>query len=195
MSKKKGIQLMIMLLFAVTLGFTSTAAFAYWTNNAVQSNVTINFTEEEVNLVINQTSDDFKGKLVPKNYVMFEGEVEQVVFTYDISVDKTLVKEVDLLVEAINIEVDKSSEYSHLIHVTINGVEENSVNNLFNSKVLVTVVVTIEEPIDEEEALSKGIDESFVNVDDSVKAYEAIHDKMISFDLRFSIEPKRSLEE
>ncbi len=194
MSRKKGIQLMIMLLLAITLGFTSTAVFAYWTNNPVQSNVTIRFTEEEAHLVINQTSNDFIGTLVPRNYAMFEGEVEQVVFTYEISVDRTLVKEVDLLVEALNVQIGGSTEYSHLVHVNINGVDDKSINDLYNSTLYVTVIITIDEPIDEEEALSEGLDVSLINVVDSVAAYEAVHNQEISFDLKFTVEPKPELE-
>ncbi len=188
--KGKGVQLIIMLLLATTLGFTSTAAFAYWTNTTLQSNVEIEFTEEDANLVIEQTSNDFVGMLVPKNYAWFEGEYEEVQLVYEVNIDKTLVKEVNLLVEAINVEVGGSSEYGHLINIEINGTKDSSTNDLFNSTVLVTVVITISEPIDLEEANSLGLDESLVNVGDSVAAYEAIHGQVISFDLVFSVEPK-----
>lgn len=190
MSKRKGIQLIIVLLLAITLGFTSTAAFAYWSNSTATSNVTIDFTEEDASLIVNQTSETFEGMLVPKHYVMFEGEVEEVVVTYEVNIDKTLVNEVNLVVESLNVTVAESSTYSHLINVEINGVEDRSVNDLFNSKVLITVIVTIDEPIDAEEADMLGLDSSFVNVEDSVAAYEAIKGQTIAFDLRFSVEPK-----
>ncbi|QWB95842.1 hypothetical protein KHQ89_08000 [Mycoplasmatota bacterium] len=143
MSKRKGIQLIIVLLLAVTLGFTSTAAFAYWTNTSVQSNVTIEFTEEDASLIVNQTNEDFEGMLVPQNYVWFAGEVDEVVFTYEVNIDKTLVTQVNLIVESINVMVGGSSAYSDLINVTINGTEDISENDLYNSKVFITVVVTI----------------------------------------------------
>ncbi|MGE4321247.1 MAG: hypothetical protein AB7E61_07345 [Acholeplasmataceae bacterium] len=190
MSKRKGLQLIIILLLAITLGFTSTAAFAYWTSTELSSNVKIDFTEENASLVINETSDQFSGMLVPKNYAWFEGEVEEVTITYEVSVDKTLVKEVNLVVQATNVMIGDSETYGNLVNVTINGVQNVSTNDLFNSKVLVTVVVTILEPIDSEEANMKGLDESLVNVDDSVAAYEAIHGQTISFDLVFSVQPK-----
>jgi hypothetical protein len=192
MSKRKGIQLIIVLLLAATLGFTSTAAFAYWTNTSVQSNVTIEFTEEDASLIVNNTSETFVGVLVPENYVMFEGEVDKVIFTYEVNIDKTLVNEVDLIVESLNVMVGGSSDYSDLINVTINGAEEISRNDLYNSKVLITVEVTITEPIDAAEANRDGLDESLINVDNSVAAYEAIHGQTISFDLRFSVEPKEN---
>jgi hypothetical protein len=192
MSKRKGIQLIIVLLLAATLGFTSTAAFAYWTNTSVQSNVTIEFTEEDASLIVNNTSETFVGVLVPENYVMFEGEVDKVIFTYEVNIDKTLVNEVDLIVESLNVMVGGSSDYSDLINVTINGAEEISRNDLYNSKVLITVEVTITEPIDVAEANRDGLDESLINVDNSVAAYEAIHGQTISFDLRFSVEPKEN---
>ena len=190
MSKRKGLQLIIILLLAITLGFTSTAAFAYWTSTELSSNVKIDFTEENASLVINETSDQFSGMLVPKNYAWFEGEVEEVTITYEVSVDKTLVKEVNLVVQATNVMIGDSETYGNLVNVTINGVQNVSTNDLFNSKVLVTVVVTILEPIDSEEANMKGLDESLVNVDDSVAAYEAIHGQTISFDLVLSVQPK-----
>ncbi len=190
MSKRKGLQLIIILLLAITLGFTSTAAFAYWTSTELSSNVKIDFTEENASLVINETSDQFSGMLVPMNYAWFEGEVEEVTITYEVSVDKTLVKEVNLVVQATNVMIGDSETYGNLVNVTINGVQNVSTNDLFNSKVLVTVVVTILEPIDSEEANMKGLDESLVNVDDSVAAYQAIHGQTISFDLVFSVQPK-----
>lgn len=190
MSKRKGLQLIIILLLAITLGFTSTAAFAYWTSTELSSNVKIDFTEENASLVINETSDQFSGMLVPMNYAWFEGEVEEVTITYEVSVDKTLVKEVNLVVQATNVMIGDSETYGNLVNVTINGVQNVSTNDLFNSKVLVTVVVTILEPIDSEEANMKGLDESLVNVDDSVAAYQAIHGQTISFDLIFSVQPK-----
>ncbi|MFA6800929.1 MAG: hypothetical protein WCR19_02330 [Acholeplasmataceae bacterium] len=194
MSKRKGIQLIVILLLAITLGFTSTAAFAYWTNTVVSSNVTIEFTEEEASLDVHQSSAAFEGMLVPSNYAWFEGEVEQVTIVYEISIDKTLVKEVNLVVEALNITIGGSDVYSELVNVTINGTKDKSTNDLYNSIVYVTVVVTISEPIDALEASEKGLDESLINVEDSVAAYEAIYGQTIAFDLKFSVEPKLETE-
>ncbi len=190
MSKRKATQLIIVLLLAITLGFTSTAAFAYWSTSDVTSNVTINFTEEDAELLVQQTSESFEGMLVPKHYVMFEGEVEQVVVTYEVGISRELINEVNLVVEALNIKINDLDAYSHLVNIEINGSEEQNVYELFNDSVLVTIVVTIDEPIDALEAQELGLDESLVNVEDSVAAYEAIHGQTITFDLAFSIEPK-----
>lgn len=190
MSTKKGIQLVVILLLAVALGFSSTAAFAYWTSSTRTSNVTIEFTEENASLIINQTSETFEGLLVPRNYALFENEVEEVSVTYEVSIDKTLVKEVNLVVEALNVMVGDSQDYSHLIKVEINGDDQKSINDLFNSTVLVTITITILEPIDQNEADMKGLDSELVNVENSQTAYDAIYGKIISFDLRFSIEQK-----
>lgn len=190
MSKRKATQLIIVLLLAITLGFTSTAAFAYWSTSDVTSNVTINFTEEDAELLVQQTSESFEGMLVPKHYVMFEGEVEQVVVTYEVGISRELINEVNLVVEALNIKINDLDTYSHLVNIEINGSEEQNVYELFNDSVLVTIVVTIDEPIDALEAEELGLDESLVNVEDSVAAYEAIHGQTITFDLAFSVEPK-----
>jgi len=189
-SKRKATQLIIVLLLAITLGFTSTAAFAYWSTSDVTSNVTINFTEENAELLVEQTSESFEGMLVPKHYVMYEGEVEQVEVTYEVEISRELINEVNLVVEALNIKINDLDTYSHLVNIEINGSEEQNVYELFNDTVLVTIIVTIDEPIDALEAEELGLDESLVNVEDSVAAYEAIHGQTITFDLAFSIEPK-----
>lgn len=190
MKPRRSVQYLVIVLLLAALGFTSSAAVAYWNDVRNVSNVVVNFSDEEAELLIEQTSEDFSGMLVPQYYDIFEGQTDEATFTYTVSVDKTLVKEVNLIVEAINVQIGDSNIYADLVHVTINGNDGYHVNNLFNSQVVVTVVVTIDEPIDLEEANIKGLDQSFVNVEDSVAAYEAIKGETISFTLSFTVEPK-----
>eukprot|EP01156_Anaeramoeba_ignava_P024491 Anaeramoba_ignava/c8415_g1_i1.p3 GENE.c8415_g1_i1~~c8415_g1_i1.p3 ORF type:complete len:198 (-),score=12.98 c8415_g1_i1:2700-3293(-) len=194
MNPRRSIQYIVIVLLVTALGFTSSAAIAYWNDVQKVSNVVVNFDDEEAQLLIEQTSENFIGTLVPQYYDIFEGQTDEAVFTYTVAVDKTLVKEVNLIVEAINIKIGDSEDYSDLVHITINGNDRYHVNNLFNSEVTISVVVTIDEPIDAEEAVIRGLDESFVNVEDSVAAYEAIKGETISFTISFRIEPKDSIE-
>ncbi len=194
MKSRRSIQYMVIVLLVAALGFTSSAAVAYWNDVRNVSNVVINFSDEEAELLIEQTSEDFTGTLVPHYYDFFEGQTDEAIFTYTVAVDKTLVKEVKLIVEAINIQIGGSDQYTNLVHIKINENDMYHVNNLFNSEVTITVVVTLDEPIDQQEALDRGLDESFVNVTDSVAAYETIKGEVISFTLSFLVEPKETSE-
>ncbi len=194
MYPRRSIQYLVIVLLVAALGFTSSAVVAYWNDVKNVSNVVVNFDDEEAKLLIEQTSEDFTGTLVPQYYDLFEGQFDEAVFTYTVSVDKTLVKEVNLIVEAINVQIGDSYDYADLVHITINADDGYHVNNLFNSEVTIVVVVTIEEPIDLEEANMRGLDESLVNVENSVAAYEAIKGEIISFTLSFTVEPKESIE-
>eukprot|EP01155_Anaeramoeba_flamelloides_P011077 Anaeramoba_flamelloidesa327141_154.p2 GENE.a327141_154~~a327141_154.p2 ORF type:complete len:197 (+),score=12.46 a327141_154:124-714(+) len=192
MNPRRSVQYLVIVLLLAALGFTSSAAVAYWNDVRNVSNVVVNFSDEEAELLIEQTSEDFSGTLVPQFYDIFEGQTDEAEFTYTVSVDKTLVKEVNLIVEAINVQIGGSDQYADLVNVIINANDGYHVNNLFNSEVTITVVVSIDEPIDLAEAISKGLDQSMVNVEDSVAAYEAIKGETISFTLSFTVEPKET---
>ncbi len=192
MNPRRSVQYLVIVLLLAALGFTSSAAVAYWNDVRNVSNVVVNFSDEEAELLIEQTSEDFSGTLVPQFYDIFEGQTDEAEFTYTVSVDKTLVKEVNLIVEAINVQIGGSDQYADLVNVIINANDGYHVNNLFNSEVTITVFVSIDEPIDLAEAISKGLDQSMVNVEDSVAAYEAIKGETISFTLSFTVEPKET---
>lgn len=174
----------------IALGFTSTAAFAYWTDVSTLSNLVIEFQGEDVNLVVQETSQAFEGKLVPEGYVYFEGEVDQVVFQYDVSVDKTLVSSMNLIVEAIDVKIGGFEDYEQLVDIQIGNGERYFVNELFNSTVTITITVRLLEPIDEQEALNRDLGEDRINVEDSVSAFEAINGETISFTISFRVQPK-----
>ncbi len=190
MNQRRSIQYIVIVLLLAALGFTSSAAIAYWEDVSSVSNVVVEIPDEDAQLLIEQTSEDFSDTLVPQFYDILEGQTDQAAFSYTVSVDRTLVKEVNLIVEAVNITIGDSTEYADLVNITINGSQTVHVNNLFNSEVTINVVVTLNEPIDQDEAIMRGLDESFVNVENSVAAYEAIKNEVISFTLSFKVEPK-----
>jgi len=187
---RRSLQLIIIVLLIIALGFTSSAAFAYWTDVSSLSNLVIEFEGENANLVILETSDAFEGKLVPHGYVYFEGEVDQVIIQYDISVDKTLVNSMNLIIEATDIKIGGVTDYEQLVDIKIGNGDRYLVNELFNSVVTITVTVRLLEPIDSAEAAARGLGIETVNVEDSLLAYDTIHGQTISFTVDFRVEPK-----
>jgi hypothetical protein len=189
--KGRHVQILIIILLVIALAFTSTAAVAYWNDVNTNSNVIIEFGGEQANLQIVEVGDEFTGRLVPEGKAFFIGQYEEASFTYSVSVDKELVKSVNLIVEASDILIGGSSEYAHLVEITINGTRDLHINELFNSAVEVVVVVKLIEPLDESEV----DDPEDANVEDSVAAFEAIKGQDLSFTLSFSVEPKEEVSE
>ena len=187
---KKTIPYLIITMLVIALGFTSSAAFAYWQDVSEIGNVVIRFEGEDANLVVEAQHDEFTGKLVPEGYVYFAGEVEEVVFEYDVSVDKTLVQSMNLVVEAKDVLIGESDEYAHLVDISIGNAKDYFVNELFNSVVTVTIVVKLLEPIDSDEATERELSSELVNVEDSELAYNTIKGEDISFTISFRVEPK-----
>lgn len=186
---KRIVPYVIIILLLIALGFTSSAAFAYWQEISVTGNVVIRFDGEDANLKVDQLSSEFTGKLVPEGQVFFEGEVEFVTFQYQVSLDKTLVKSVNLIVESVNVKIGESTEYAHLVDITINGEKDVHTNELFNSVVTITVTIRLLEPLD----LSEVSDPSLANVEDSRVAFNAIKGQTISFSLNFRVEQKNEV--
>ncbi len=186
----KSAQIVIIIILIIALGFTSTAAYAYWTDVKTYSNVVLEFEGEDANLVIEQQSEAFTGMLVPEGYANFTGEVEEVVFVYEVSVDKELAKTMNLIVEAIDVTIDGVVDYEHLVEITIGNGDRYLVNELFNSVVTITITVRLLEPIDAAEAVERGLSEELVNVEDSEAAFNAIKGKTINFTISFRVETR-----
>lgn len=182
--------LIIIAMLMTGLVFTSTAAFAYWQEVSRVSNVVIEFNETNAELQVVPVHDSFTGMLVPTGYVYLEGEVDQVEFEYEVNVTETLVQSMNLIVEAIDVNIGGLEDYEHLVDIQIGSGNRYVVDELFNDKVTVRVIVKLTEPIDEQEAIERGLPLERVNVLDSEQAYEAIKGETISFTLRFRIEPK-----
>jgi hypothetical protein len=188
--KARHIQIIIIILLIVGLAFTSTAAVAYWNDVNTNSNVIIEFGGEQASLEITETGTAFTGTLVPEGHAFFLGEKESATFVYTVSIDKTLVKSVNLIVEAIEVKIGDSTDYAHLVDIQINGTKDEHTNELFNSEVVITVVIRLLEPLD----VSEVEDPLLANVEDSVAAYNAIRGQDLSFTLSFTVEPKESEE-
>ncbi|HBG32668.1 MAG TPA: hypothetical protein DEG42_05600 [Acholeplasmataceae bacterium] len=186
----KSAQIVIIIILIIALGFTSTAAYAYWTDVKTYSNVVLEFEGEDANLVIEQQSEAFTGMLVPEGHANFTGEVEEVVFVYEVSVDKELAKTMNLIVEAIDVTIDGVVDYEHLVEITIGNGDRYFVNELFNSVVTITITVRLLEPIDAAEAVERGLSEELVNVEDSEAAFNAIKGKTINFTISFRVETR-----
>ncbi|MDO9629768.1 MAG: hypothetical protein Q7I99_07680 [Acholeplasmataceae bacterium] len=187
---KQYIPIGIIIMLIIALGFTSTAAFAYWQDVSSIGNVVIRFEGEDANLIIEETSDSFTGMLVPEGRVYFEGEVDQVTFTYDVSIDKTLVQSMNLLVEAIDVKIGDSTTYAHLVDIQIATGGDSFEYELFNSTVTVQLVVRLIEPIDPNEAAERGLGLEMVNVGDGEAAFNSIKGATISFVVSFKVVPR-----
>jgi len=186
----KSAQIVIIIILIIALGFTSTAAYAYWTDVKTYSNVVLEFEGEDANLVIEQQSEAFTGMLVPEGHANFTNEVEEVMFVYEVSVDKELAKTMNLIVEAIDVTIDGVVDYEHLVEITIGNGDRYFVNELFNSVVTITITVRLLEPIDAAEAVERGLSEELVNVEDSEAAFNAIKGKTINFTISFRVETR-----
>ena len=187
---RKAVPYIIIVILLSALSFTSVAAFAYWSDVQEVGNVVIRFDGEDAELKAELTSDEFTGQLVPQGHVYFEGEVDEVLFEYDVYLTKALVQSMNLVIEAFDVKIDDDSTYGHLVDINIQNQDDVFIGELFNTTIKISVVVRILEPIDSDEALERGLDPSLVNVEDSELAFNEIAGKTISFNLSFRVEPR-----
>jgi hypothetical protein len=187
---KKVVPLAIILILLTGLIFTSSLAFAYWQELNVITNVVVVFDGEDAELEIVQTNPEFTGKLVPEGRATFEYEVEEVLFSFNVKLDQTLVRTMNLIVEAVDVKIGDSTEYAHLVHITIGNQKNLMEYELFNDIVVVNVVVKLLEPIDMDEAIENGLDLDLVNVSDSKLAFNTISGETISFGIKFRVAQK-----
>lgn len=101
--------------------------------------------------------------MVPSGALMKTNDVDEIVLTYNVKLDKAVVAAPTLTVTSSNVEINGSTTYSSLVDIDI-VLGSSTVNN---SDVLVTVTVTLLEPGD-------------------VTAYNAVINQNITFDLTFS---------
>jgi len=188
--KGKIVNIVVIVMLLIGLGFTSTAAFAYWQDVSSVGNVVIRYPGQDARLDVDELHGNFTGRLVPEGRIYFEGEVDQVVFQYEVSIDQTLVQSMNLVVKAVDVMIGEDDTYAHLVDITIGNQKNEMTYELFNSKVIVTLTVKLLEPIDQNEADEKGLDPSRVNVLDGKAAYEFIKGETISFAITFGVEPR-----
>jgi len=171
--------------------FTSTSALAYWREVNTLKDVQVTTIGSPVEIIVadlNQGNESLR--LVPMNYTISVGDVERIELYYNVGVSRELLNEVELHINAVNVLINDLSIYSHLVKITIMEQSSNAVLNLFKDTLLITIVVELIEPIDNEEAIRLSLDLYLVNVEDSVAAYETINGQDISFILELELVQK-----
>ncbi len=183
------VNIIVITILLIALGFTTTLAVRYWNEVSKLGNITISIgSVDGVELTIVNISEAFNGVLVPEGCATYVGEVEEVEFTYSVSLNKEVLNAQNLIIEAFDVTIDNDTEYAHLVQVYIEDELGRKELDYFNEVVTIKIVVKILEPIDAIEAAEKGKE---ANVENSEIAFEKIRGKHIEISLRFSIEPKK----
>jgi len=185
MTRQRKIQLAIVLFLFIGLLFTTTSAFSYWREVTISNDVEIITIGEPIDLVVTDLNTTPEAvNLVPSGYAIVVGDVESQTLTYQVGVSRELLNTVNLLVSKGEVLIGGDATYGHLIQLNIMSMGENATLDLFNDTITITIVVTLLEPIDEAEAIEKGLDLS------PVEAYNAIKGQTVSFELLFELTNK-----
>ena len=148
--------------FILTLITLATATFAYWDLLTQTQDETLNV-GNGVELIVQAHAVAPAGKvLVPSGVVLKPNDVTEIVLTYNVRIDQAIVDDLTLSVTESNVKIGGDSTHAGLVKISIS--EDTLVNN---SNVLVTVTVTLNEPI-------------------SQAQYDAIKNKEITFTLTFT---------
>ncbi|MFP4479204.1 MAG: hypothetical protein ACLFPM_07200 [Candidatus Izemoplasmatales bacterium] len=189
--KNSKISIAIVAFLFVGFVFTTTSALSYWQEVTLSNDVEIINLGEPVEIIVTDlNSSTEEVTLVPDGYAMEVNDVEFVTLTYEVGVSEELLDEVNLVISSYDVLINEDDTYGHLIDIDILEMGDQATIDLFNDTVTVTIVVRLIEPIDEEEANELGLDQSRVNVDDSVAAYNAIKGQNVSFQLLFELKNK-----
>lgn len=169
MSKRLSVSLLIALIIAIV--YTISISFSYWAAIEKHANVYISIDGiHDAGLSVDLLADDSNNDklLVPTGFAFTEDEVDEIIFTFVINItEEELLPGVELAltVTAVNILLDESTQFSHLVVIEIT----NGGNLLIgNDPVTVTVKVRLTEPATQEIA-------------------SAIQGKNITFDLHFMV--------
>ena len=195
MLSAKVVQIAVIMFLLVSLSFTTTAAFAYWRDVTVTTPVDVAVIGEGGELVVTDLNSSLEGQLVPEGRAYFVGDVDVVMMSYQVSVTRDLINEMDLVVRAHSILINDLDTYSHLIEIKIGDDVTEGVFAMFNEVVTITISIRLIEPIDEAEAIEKGFDLDRVNIEDSKEAYNQIKGQSISFALSFELRSKSEVSE
>lgn len=189
---QRKIQLGIIVFLFMGLLFTTTSAFSYWREVTVSNDVEVITIGEPIDLIVTDLNTDPNSvRLVPSGYVLYVGDVDSQTLTYQIGVSRELLNTVNLLVTKGDVLIGGDSTYGHLLQIDIMGLGDDVRLDLFNDAITITIVVTLLEPIDEQEAIERGLDLNLVNVEDSLAAYNAIKGQTVSFELLFELASKQ----
>lgn len=179
----------------VGLSFTMTSALAFWREVNVTTQVEIVTIGSPIEIIINDINsgnDDLR--LVPIGNALSVGDVERIELYYTIGVSRELLNEVTLRVSINDILIDNDSTYKDLVSIKVMGQEGGIDLDLYNDIITITIVVELLEPIDLEEATSKGLNIDLVNVEDGMEAYAAINGQNISFIIGLELIKKEDIE-
>lgn len=175
--------------------FTTSSAFAYWNDVTTSRTVELVTVGEPVRITFETVQTVGENvTLVPEGRVITNDQIDSAEFIYDVGVSEELLKVVSLNIYVDKILINGLTEYSHLIQVNILNQGDKASIDIENDIVRIFVKVTLLEPIDAEEALEKGLDESTINVEDSEVAFNTITGQNISFELIFELEEKDSFD-
>ena len=177
----------VIIAILIGLALSITGVVAYWASGLSTGNVVVELSDNEVNLEVNDLNGQFTGLLVPVGYDYFSGEVTEVELVYEVSIEEELIRSVQLMVEKQEVTIAGNTTYSHLVVVTIDEVLDQNVYDLLNDQIRIIVKVRLLEPIDEQEALERGLSSEMVNVTNSQIAYEAIKGQTINIKLGFKV--------
>lgn len=187
----KVVKLATIAFLLIGLAFTSTSALSYWREVNIERDVELVTIGTPVRIIIDDLNQDSELKqLVPFGYIYAVNDVEKITLEYEVSVSKELLNSVNLYINVENVQIDGRDNYTHLVDIKILGSSDEVVLDLYNSTILVTLELTLIEPIDLEEAISKELDLGLVNVSDSVQASKDIQGKDITFTLVFELQTK-----
>jgi len=186
----KKIKYVVIIVLLLAFAVSSATATAYWSTVINTGNVVIEVSEQEANLVVVDLNSTANVWLVPEGYDYFVGEVDEVELEYLVSIDKELLKSVNLIVERLVVTIGGSETYSQLVEVIIEDQLNSKTFELFNDTVLIRVRIRLQEPIDMVEAIENGLDHSLVNVEDSQAAYESIKGQEIRIEIGFRVETR-----
>jgi hypothetical protein len=191
--KGKSATIVILIILLIALGFTTTAAVSYWREIDFNNQLVIPIGgNDDASLLVYDVSETFNGSLVPLGRAYWVDEEDEVVFRYEVSIDRALAQQMDLVVSATDIKIADQLEYGVFIRVEINDQVGQGVIDIFNDVVEVVIKVRLLEPVDQSE-LDDGLvfDETkHYLVDDAETAFQAIIGQTINMTFRFEVRPK-----
>ena len=138
------------------------SAYAYWDTLTTSSDETVEI-GEGTTLEFTETLEPEEGStLVPSDVVMKEGDVEEIVFEYSVSLDQEPLEDLDFEANVSNVLIGGETEDSNLVNVDV-----QSPNLIGSDDINVVITVTLDEPSDEDQ-------------------YDRIVNETITFDIEFS---------
>lgn len=180
----------------VGLSFTMASALAFWREVNVTTQVEIVTIGSPIEIIISDISNGNEDlRLVPIGKALSVGDVERIELYYTVGVSRELLNEVTLRVSINDVLINDDATYKDLVSIRVMGQEDGIDLDLYNNVITISIVVELLEPIDLEEATSKGLNIDLVNVQNAIDAYEAINGQNISFIIGLELIKKEVTEQ